>query len=75
MKIRENATTYRSRGSKRRRDEIRRYRALGYKRWKDETDYGRRWAVEGFFRMKRKFGDDTTSRKPQTLTAEAVQRV
>ncbi len=75
VKIRENATTDRSRGSKRRRDEIRRYHALGYKRWKAETGYGKRWAVEGFFSaMKRKFGEDTSARKPQTLTAEAVQR-
>jgi len=73
VKIRTNATTDRSRGSKRRRGEIRRYHALGYKRWRDETDYGKRWAVEGFFRMKRKFGEDATARKPQTLTAEAVR--
>ncbi|MGC8674589.1 MAG: transposase [Thermoprotei archaeon] len=73
VKIRTNATTYRSRGCRRRRDEIRRYHALGYK-WRGETDYGMRWAVEGFFRMKRKFGEVATARKPQTLTAEAVQR-
>ncbi|MGC8670973.1 MAG: hypothetical protein ACP5SK_04110 [Thermoprotei archaeon] len=58
----------------RRRDEIRKYHALGYKRWKEQTGYGKRWAVEGFFRMKRKFGEDTAARKPQTLTAEAMQR-
>jgi len=75
VKIRTNATTYRSRGSKRRRDEVRRYRSLGYKRWKEQTGYGRRWAVEGFFlAMKRKFGEDASSRKPQTFTVEAVQR-
>jgi hypothetical protein len=34
-----------------------------------------RWMVEAFFSaMKRKFGEDTTARKPQTLMAEAVQR-
>ncbi|MFQ1021006.1 hypothetical protein [Tardisphaera saccharovorans] len=42
VKIRTNATTYRSRGSKRRRDEVRRYHSLGYKRWKEQTGYGRR---------------------------------
>ncbi|WP_449463037.1 transposase [Tardisphaera miroshnichenkoae] len=42
-----------------------------YKRWKEQTDYGKRWAVEGFFSaMKRKFGEDTTARKPETITAE-----
>ncbi|WP_449462589.1 transposase [Tardisphaera miroshnichenkoae] len=75
VKIRENATTDRSRGCRRRRDEIRRYHSLGYKRWKEQTGYGKRWAVEGFFSaMKRKFGEGTTARKVETLTAEAVQR-
>jgi hypothetical protein len=72
VKIRTNATTYRSRGSKRRRDEVRRYRALGYRRWKDEIDHGRRWAVEGFLEEEVRRGQ--SSRKSQTLIAEAMQR-
>ncbi|MGC8632079.1 MAG: hypothetical protein ACP5T2_06695, partial [Thermoprotei archaeon] len=49
VKIRTNATTYRSRGCKRRRDEVRKYHSLGYKRWKEQTGYGKRWGLRASF--------------------------
>jgi len=58
---------------KSRRNEIRRYHALGYRRRRG------RWVTEGAGRKglllaKRKLGEDTRAKKPQTLKAEAAQR-
>lgn len=51
-------------GSKRRRNEIRKYRKLGYEQWARETRYGMRWvATEGIFSaVKRKFGERIVSK-------------
>ncbi len=65
VKIRKNATTDHCRGSKRRRQEIRRYHKLGYDQWSAEKWYGMRWvATEGIFpAVKRKFGENIVSKK------------
>ena len=47
IKIRKNATTYRCRGSRRRRQEVRKFMKLGYKKWAKKVKYGLRWAIEG----------------------------
>jgi len=76
VKIRKNATTYRCRGSRRRRQEVREYMKLGYKTWAKDTKYGLRWAIEGIFSsVKRKFGEDLRARSVIGLIAEAMQKV
>jgi len=76
VKIRKNATTYRCRGSRRRRHEVRKYMKLGYKTWAKDTAYGLRWAIEGIFSsVKRKFGEDLRARSPIGLLAEAMQKI
>ena len=75
VKIRKNADTSRRRGSRRRRDEIRQFRSLGYKKWAKSKFYGLRWALEGIFSsVKRKYGENTVSRKRDSLVAEGIQR-
>ena len=76
VKIRKNATTYRCRGSRRRRQEVREYMKLGYKTWAKKVKYGLRWAIEGIFSsIKRKFGEDLRARSLIGLLAEAMQKV
>jgi len=76
IKIRKNATTYRCRGSRRRRQEVREYMKLGYKKWAKKVKYGLRWAIEGIFSsIKRKFGEDLRARSLIGLLAEAMQKV
>ena len=41
--------------------------------WRDDTSYGKRWVVEGFFScMKRELGEDAIVRKHETPDAQAV---
>lgn len=75
IKLRSNASTDHCRGSRRRRDEIRKLQECGYKLWAYRKRYGKRWAVEGIFSaVKRMFSENTTSKSEKTLRAEAVQR-
>jgi len=72
MKIRTNATTHLSRLKG---EEMR----SGDTTCWDTGGGGERWVTEGAGRKglllaKRKFGEDTRARKPQTLIVEAVQR-
>jgi len=73
-KIRKSATTYRCRGSRRRRQGVRKYMKLGYKTWAKETKHGLRWAIEGILSAKRKFGEDLRARSVIGLLAEAMQK-
>jgi len=75
IKIRKN-TKLRLTKSKRRKEEIRKYRELSYRRWAEETKYENRWlATEGIFSAaKRKFGKNLVSRKKESLINEAAQR-
>ena len=76
IKIRKNATTYRCRGSRRRRQEVREYMKLGYKKWAKKVKYGLRWAIERIFSsIKRKFGEDFRARNSIGLTGEAMQKM
>ena len=74
VKIRKNATTYRCRGSRRRR-QVREYMKLGYKKWAKDTVYGLRWVIEGIFSAKGKFGEDLRARSHIGLIAEAMQKM
>lgn len=75
IKIRKNAATERCKGSRRRRDEIRKFRSWGYKLWAHLKRYGLRWAAEGIFSaVKRKFGENILAKSEKTMRAEAVQR-
>jgi len=73
VKMRKNAATYRC--SRRRRQEVRKYMKLGYKTWAKDTAYGLRWAIEGIFSVKGKFGEDLRARSPIGLIAEAMQKM
>ncbi len=77
IKIRKNACTYRQRGSKHRRKEVREYQKKGYREWADENNYGMRWpGTEGIFSaVKRKFGENCVSRSTTGLEAEGYQRL
>lgn len=76
IKIRKNASTERSRGSKYRRRAIKEYREKGYKTWADQNQYGMRWpGTEGIFSaVKRKFGENCVSRSIKGLEIEGYQR-
>lgn len=71
VKIRKNATA-KSRGSMRRSREVKDYTSEGYRKWAKENEYGQRWAVEGIFSsVKRKFGENTKSRRICNMMHEA----
>lgn len=75
VKLRKNANTDRCKGSRYRRDEVRKFRKWGYRLWANYRRYGNRWAVEGLFSsVKRKFGENIVSKSKSTMCAEAIQR-
>jgi len=75
-KIMKNATAYRCRGSRRRRQEVRKYMKLGYKTWAKDAEYGLTWAIERIFSsVKRKSGEDLRAGSPIGLIAEAMQKM
>ena len=77
IKIRKNASTDHSRGSKYRRKAVREYQNKGYRQWAEENNYGMRWpGTEGIFSaVKRKFGENCVSRSVKGLEAEGYQRI
>jgi len=76
VKIRKNTSTYRRRGSRRRRQEVRKYMKMGYKTWAKDTKYWLKWTIEGIFSsVKRKFGEGLRVRTPIGLIAEAMQKM
>ena len=77
IKIRKNAFTDHSRGSKYRRKATREYREKGYRQWAEQNNYGMRWpGTEGIFSaVKRKFGENCVSRSAKGLEAEVYQRI
>jgi hypothetical protein len=77
IKIRKNASIDpEGLGSWRRRQEVIKYKKKGYKKWARETKYGKRWlGTEGIFSaVKRKFGENTRSRKKENLFHEVKRR-
>ena len=47
------------------------FKKMGYKGWKQMHQYGRRWAVEGFFSsIKRIFGETVRASSPEGMVAE-----
>ena len=77
IKIRKNASTEYSRGSRHRRRAIRIYKEKGYDKWAHENSYGMRWpCTEGIFSaVKRRFGENCVSRSKEGLEAEGYQRL
>ena len=77
IRIRKNAPTDHSRGSKYRRKAVREYWEKGYRPWSEENNHGMRWpGTEGIFSaMKRKFGENCVSRSVKGLEAEGYQSI
>ncbi len=75
IKIRKDAST-RSRGSPRRRREVREYKKLGYREWAKQKGYGMRWlASEGIFSAyKRMFGETVSAKKKRNMYHEVRLR-
>ena len=62
--------------SPRRSLEVLERRRLGYKKWREEKNYGLRWAVEGYYSaLKRVFGETTKSKHKETRVKEVERRV
>ena len=77
IKIRKNASTDHSRGSKYRRKAVREYQNKRYRQWAEENNHGMRWpGTERIFSaVKRKFGENRVSRSVKGLEAEGYQRI
>lgn len=71
IKIRKNAKTSLSpRG-----ESVRQFQEQGYERWKEKQDYGKRWAVEGFFSaIKRCFGETVRAASPEGMIREVKRK-
>jgi transposase len=58
------------------RDEVVRSVRKGKRRWKEEVEYGKRWLVESFFSVfKRWFGEYVVSRKFENIKKEIMFKV
>jgi transposase len=58
------------------RDEVVRAVRRGKKRWKEEVEYGKRWLMESFFSVfKRWFGEHVVSRRFENIGKEIVFKV
>jgi hypothetical protein len=69
IKIRENAVV--SKDESARSTAVLEFKKMGYKGWKQMHQYGRRWAVEGFFSsIKRIFGETVRATSPEGMVAE-----
>lgn len=77
IKIRKNASPDRIKGYKYKRRAIREYQEKGYRTWSEDNEYGMRWpGTEGIFSaVKRKFGENCTSRSVRGLEVEGYQRL
>ena len=69
IKIRENAVVGNETSA--RSMAVLEYKKNGYKGWKQMHQYGRRWAVEGFFSsIKRIFGETVRASSPEGMVCE-----
>jgi len=69
IKIRENAVVGKEESA--RSDAVLEYKKMGYNGWKQMHQYGRRWAVEGFFSsIKRIFGETVRASSPEGMVSE-----
>jgi hypothetical protein len=69
IKIRENAIV--GKGGSSRSTAVLEFKKMGYKGWKQMHQYGRRWAVEGFFSsIKRIFGETVRASSPEGMVSE-----
>jgi len=69
IKIRENAVVGNEITA--RSNAVLEYKKNGYKGWKQMHQYGRRWAVEGFFSsIKRIFGETVRASSPEGMVNE-----
>ncbi len=69
IKIRENAIVGKDVSA--RSTAVLEFKKMGYKGWKQMHQYGRRWAVEGFFSsIKRIFGETVRASSPEGMVAE-----
>ncbi|KXB02149.1 hypothetical protein AKJ44_01305 [candidate division MSBL1 archaeon SCGC-AAA261F17] len=51
------------------------FQELGYEEWKKKHEYGKRWAVEGFFSaVKRCFGETVRAASPAGMVREAKRK-
>lgn len=71
IKIRKNAR----RGLSPRGQAVKEFQNLGYEEWKKKHDYGKRWAVEGFFSaVKRCFGETVKAVSPEGMIREVKRK-
>ena len=71
IKIRKNAR----RGLSPRGQAVKEFQKLGYKAWKKKHEYGKRWAVEGFFSaVKRCFGETVRAATPEGMAREVKRK-
>jgi len=69
IKIRENAIVDKDASAK--STAVLEFKKMGYKGWKQMNQYGRRWAVEGFFSsIKRIFGETVRASSPEGMISE-----
>ncbi len=74
IKIRKNANP-RARGSPYRKKCVRELKEIGYEKWKEQHDYGKRWAVEGVFSsVKRIFGESVTAQGQNSAIQEVKRK-
>ena len=74
IKIRKNANP-RARGSSYRKKCVRELKEIGYEKWKEQHDYGKRWAVEGVFSsVKRIFGESVRAHSHTSAIQEAKRK-
>ena len=71
IKIRKNAR----RGLSPRGQAVKEFQKLEYKEWKKKHEYGKRWAVEGFFSaVKRCFGETVRAASPEGMAREVKRK-
>ena len=70
IKLRKNASES---GLSERARQVRWRNAIGQEEWSKQQDYGRRWLAEIWYSsFKRRFGEHTTARKPETIQQELL---
>jgi len=76
IRIRSNATT-KSKGSMRRKCEVKEFKNKGYKTWAKEKQYGKRWIMtEGHYSaLKRGYGDCAKAKKIENILKEVKRKV
>jgi IS5 family transposase len=75
IKVRKDASR-RSRGSRARARAVREFQDMGYEAWKEEKEYGQRWACEvALSAFKRIFGEHVLARRRDLMVAEVLTKV